>query len=231
MTTTSTRALRDAITNILDFLVESELALYANPVAFTPTRVTFHRHDPDAPFLADRKPPSIEHYRAWIDSGTYSAILFDGALMQMTYDIEGGNVVGHRLAYVPCPYALDPELIEEGVPIGDIVELHEGDAPILASPIRFDFDPGSARIGHPPAHLTVNGADCRIAIVAAMHPMQFVDFVFRNFYPSLWKAQAPFFIDAAMRQIPHRITPLDEPHVPHLAWTRGSASARPSTVS
>lgn len=230
MPTTSTRALRDTITNILDFLVESELALHANPVALTPTRVTFHRHDPDAPFLADRNPPSVEHYRNWINTGTYSAVLLDGALLQMTYDVEGGRVVGHRLAYIPCPYALNAELMDEGVPIGDIVDLHDGESPILASPVRFDFDPASARPGHPPAHLTINGSDCRIAVVAAMHPLQFVDFVFRNFYPALWRAQAPFFADAATRQVPHRIAPLDEPHVPHLAWVRVAALPRPSAA-
>lgn len=92
---------------------------------------------------------------------------------------------------------------------------------ILHSAIRFDFDfdPGSAAPGHPAAHLTINSADCRIACAAPMHIGRFTDFIFRNFYPDLWKAHLPFFGSSATREAgPRTLTP-EERNIPHLYWS------------
>ncbi|MFJ8697341.1 DUF2290 domain-containing protein [Streptomyces roseolilacinus] len=148
------------------------------------------------------------------------ALLFDGSLLQITYEVEGGKIAGHRLAYVPCPCRLDSELVRQE-PILEIVDLHVASEPtnmVLHSAVRFDFDPGSAAPGHPATHLTINSANCRIACAAPMHIGRFTDFVFRHFYPTLWKAHLPFFSRSPTRNAGPRTLTDDERDSPHLFW-------------
>src|SRR5690606_23090790 len=108
------------------------------------------------------------------------------------------EIVGHRLAYVPCPFRIDQELLLEGIPVADVIEEYidtkeEIQKISLKSAVRFDFDPFSAKPGHTAAHMTVNSSDCRIACVAPLHALRFVDFVFRIFYSGLHHAHRDFF--------------------------------------
>ena len=222
----TSRGLADSLRNLLDYLIEAELALYTNDVLVTPGLVTFSRHHPEAAFLLDREHPGVKQYLAWITSGSYSAVLPDASLLQMSYTFDGNRVVGHRLAYLPCPYAVDQELLAAGEPIADVVQLAGDLDYLMRTPLRFDFDLEAAKPGHPAAHLTLNGADCRIACVAPLHPLRFADFVFRNFYPQLWRVHRPFFEPAPSRHLtPPIISDADREGV-HLAWdVRTSASA------
>lgn len=214
----SPNAVRDSVKNVLDFLIEAELALYANEVSISGSRVSFHLIDQDVLFLTTRKHPTVEQYLAWVSAGAYSAVLYDGSLLQVTYNIEGQEISGHRLAYVPCPFEIDIELLAAGEPLADLVELYrDGDA-LLRSPIRFDYDPVSAKPGHPAAHMTINGTECRIACAAPVHILRFADFVFRHFYAPFWHAHYPFFEAAAWRHLgPSTLTDEDR-YSPHMAW-------------
>ena len=224
---TTTRAVRDDIQNTLDFLVAAELALYANTVTVNRNRVSWQSHNPSVPFLSSREHPDIEQYVTWVTAGAYSASLFDGSLLQLTYDIDDGEVSGHRLAYVPCPYDLDRALLTEGMPLADVVDLCRDKDAAMRSPIRFDYDPQAAKDDHPAAHLTLNTADCRIECAAPLHVLRFVDFVFRHFYPKLWRAHRPFFTAAAWRHVEVQRTGLRDRHAIHLMW---DVNATRSTV-
>lgn len=218
--------------NVLDYLVEAELAIYANEVSVGATRVAWHAHNPVAGFLTRRDHATLEQYLHWVISGAYSTILLDGSLLQITYDIESGQVVGHRLAYIPCPFVLDTDLLREGEPLADIVEMYRDANPqdmALRSPVRFDYDPSAAKAGHPAAHMTVNSADCRIACAAPMHILRFVDFVFRNFYPALHAAHRDFFAAAATRHLSNRVLADDDYVHPHLMWRQDSSITQVAT--
>lgn len=221
----TTRTVRDDVKNILDYLVDAELALFANEVSMGTTRVSFHLQDPTADFLISREHPTLDQYLAWVAAGAYSALLFDGSLLQLTYDVAGGTITGHRLAYVPCPYNVDLELLAEGEAIADVVDLYRSHAPALRSPIRFDYDPDAAKPGHPATHLTLNGTNCRIGCIAPLHAMRFIDFVFRNFYPTLWTAHRPFFETAGSRHIGPTSLTNAERRIPHFAWDLHAAPA------
>ncbi|WP_030978940.1 DUF2290 domain-containing protein [Streptomyces sp. NRRL S-1824] len=217
---TTTRTVAEGIRNVLDYLLNADIAAYISPVSEQGTRVSWHATDPGAPFLVGRGDPTLEDYQRWVRSGAYSAILFDGSLLQITYEVEEGEVSGHRLAYVPCPYRLDRDLVRQE-PILDVVDLHVAAEPtnmVLHSAIRFDFDPGAAAPGHPAAHLTINSADCRIACAAPMHIGRFTDFIFRHFYPDLWQAHLPFFSRSSTRDAGARTLTDDERNNPHLFW-------------
>ena len=100
---TTSRNVFDDVSNTIDYLVRANLVYYANSVSLTPYRVSWHAHDKSVAFLSNRDHPSVSQYLAWLTSGAYTVILFDGSLLQLTYDIAAGVISGHRLAYIPCP--------------------------------------------------------------------------------------------------------------------------------
>jgi hypothetical protein len=216
---TTTRSVRDEVKNVLDYLVDAELVLYANEVSMQNVRVSWHAHNPAAEFMTTRQHATLEQYLQWVLDGSYSAILLDASLLQITYDIADGEIIGHRLAYVPCPFIVDQTLLEEGNPIADIVSLYDNLADVaLRSPVRFDYDPLAATSSHPAAHLTINSTDCRIACVAPMHVHRFVDFIYRHFYPRLWNAHRRFFAEAAWRHLGDRVLDDEDRTSPHVTW-------------
>jgi hypothetical protein len=145
--------------------------------------------------------------------------MLDGSLLQFSYSLgDDKKVSGHRLAYVPCPYDVDRELLSGGDSIADILDLYRGSDAVLRSPIRIDFDPESAKPEHPTTHLTVNSSDCRIACVAPVHVLRFVDLVFRNFYAPYWWAHRPFFRTAAWRHLDAQPGLVLDRTVPHIFW-------------
>jgi hypothetical protein len=239
MQTTSSRAVRDDIQNALDYLLDAELCLAVNPVEVlsrSPLEdgtqvqsIRFVSFVRDESFLVSYEQPGIDQYLAWLRSGSYSAVLFDGSLIQMTYDISvKGQVVGHRLAYMPCPYDVDPELFAQESLL-DAIELYDGSTDILLrSQLRFDFDPRASAPDHPAAHFTFNSPQCRIACVAPVHVMRFLDFVFRHSYPTQRRFHESFFAPSSWRHLGDPVLAERERFSPHLAWdvhaTMSSAS-------
>jgi hypothetical protein len=222
---TTARAIRDDLSNILDYLIEAGLALSITEIASDSQRVSWHAHDRLALFISSRGHPTIDQYVSWLRAGHYSALLFDGSLVQFTYQFEGGNVVAHRLCYAPCPFVLDLSLFQTEDPLEVIAlyaDANDNEHLALRSPIRFDFDIRSAKPGHPASHVTVNSDDCRIACVAPIHPYRFVDFVFRNFHPLHRQAHRTFFDDSASRHIGEKTIADGERNHIHVAWSLDS---------
>jgi hypothetical protein len=217
----TSRALYTAINNALDFLLQSELAIAITPVALRDYGVSWHPSS-DVPFLPSHRQLTAAQYLEWAKAGQYSAALPDGALLQLTYELRNSEIVGHRLAYVPCPVLMDdPSLLLEW-PIGEVVEMYldapRADVIALKSMVRFDFDPSAARHGHPAAHLTINHPNCRIACVAPMHPYRFIEFVYRHFYADLRAAQVDWFDELSDYRLGKRVLSDEESGFPHMMW-------------
>lgn len=225
---TTVRSVRDQVQNVLDYLLHADLLLYSNGVSMGANIVSWHPHDGSAPFLINRDHPNTEQYESWVSSGAYSAALFDGSLLQISYKVEGGKVSGHRLAYVPCPYDLDTSLLTEGEALLDVVELYRGSDAALRSPIRFDYAPREARPGHPAVHLSFNSTACRIACVAPLHVLRFIDFVFRHFYTELWLAHRPFFEAGSWQHVGPKVLAEGDHRNVHLMWDVQASAARGS---
>ncbi|WP_366144813.1 DUF2290 domain-containing protein [Aeromicrobium sp.] len=229
MPATSARAVRDDIQNALDYLLDADLCLATNPVDVVRTgrsrkgvpveRVRFISQVRDEAFLISHGHPGIDQYLAWVRAGSYSAVLFDGSLLQFTYDITTrGEVVGHRLAYMPCPYDIEPGLFAQESLL-DAIDLYEGSEDILMrSQLRFDYDPEASSANHPAAHFTINSSHCRIACVAPIHVLRFLDFIFRHAYPTQRRFHSPFFAPAAWRHIGEPVLSDDNRSLPHLTW-------------
>ena len=214
------RPLGADVQNALDFLAASELALYTNQVSLTSTRLSWRDYGSGTGFLRARGPATVEQYLAWVRGGEYSGALRDGSLLQITYDVQEDVVVGHRLAYVPCPVIVDEEWLTEGEPIADVVSVSLDDVGgvTLRTPVRFDFDAAAARPGHPAAHFSINSDDCRVACIAPLHPYRFVDFVYRHFYPRYRRVHESWFESASRRRLGNRVIGDADRETVHLAW-------------
>jgi len=215
---TTVRTVRDQIRNALDYLIDAELALFVPEVSMGLDVVAWHSHAREGAFIEGFEHPTIDQYVTWLTNGDYSALLYDGSLIQLSYTVEDGEVTRHRLCYFPCPYNLDHALLREGQPLADIVDLYRDSDAVLRSPIRFDFDSEASAKGHPASHFTINGADCRIACVARLHVMRFLDFIFRHFHGRLHAAHRTFFATAHALHIgPGSLADNDRKQI-HFAW-------------
>lgn len=215
---TTARTVETDVRNFLDYLLDSEVALYTNPVVNQRGRVSWRLGNQGAEFLPNRRLPAASDYRHWLEAGAYSAVLSDGALLQMTYEFEGHQLVAHRLAYVPCPFDVEPDLLASE-PLVEVYDLHaEGHAHsvVLGTVVRFDFDRSSARRGHSASHLTINGPTCRIPCAAPVRVGQFSDFVFRHFYPSVAAAH-PYLLSAAATWGERTVTDEESGRL-HMSW-------------
>jgi hypothetical protein len=191
----TSRQLAAQIRNLLIALIDSEIATTINPVVDRKlgplTRITWRPpHGLDRPRLISSVFATVAEYRRLIDEQSFSAVLYDGAIVQLSYDFVGDSLVGHRLCYYPCPFDLDLDLFPSE-PIGDIIAFYSESKDIsvnLRSPLRFDYDEANAKMGHPSVHMHVIKPDCRWPVTHPLSVGDFVRFVFRHFYPALWSA-------------------------------------------
>ncbi|AGA92434.1 hypothetical protein Thimo_3782 (plasmid) [Thioflavicoccus mobilis 8321] len=164
---------------------------------------------------------TVETYLGWLATRHYSAVLFDGSLLQMTLDFRNGEFAGHRLAYIPCPFFLGEEGAEmlRSEPILDVIEMYRArgeECLRLRTPIRFDFDPSAAGADHPASHVTLNDQAFRIPACGPLSLWQFIEFVFLRFYPAVW-AENDFLAETAANPLPRQITAEHEQSM-HLNW-------------
>lgn len=183
------RHVRNHIQNLIDLLINSEIAIAANPAVILSHGKTMRVTWPVKSALTTVPVPfgTIGEYMRILEARAYSVVLFDGALLQISYDIVRKDIMGHRLCYYPCPFDVDKELLL-GEPILDVVEAYassESTGVRLRSPIRFDF---SLREGitYPNSHVHLLWPHCRCPVFAPLSLGHFIRFVFSNFYPELW---------------------------------------------
>jgi len=191
--TMTANELRASLQELLRLLQFSDIALTFRPVVIQRVssgrrRVTWSPSLRRSPQLFHGSFATPDEYRAWIEAESYSALLYDGSFLQLSYDFHGTSMVAHRLVFYPCPYEIDLGLLKEE-PTLDVIDLYEGGGSTirLASPLRFEYDSAGQAEGHPASHLTINGEHCRWAVTSPLSPGHFIRFVFRHFYPSLWR--------------------------------------------
>ncbi|MDE2935660.1 MAG: DUF2290 domain-containing protein [Chloroflexota bacterium] len=152
------------------------------------TRVTWAGGDQFSGELFRNDSGSIDEYCDWVRANAYSAALFDGSLLQLTFDFSHNRLMGHRLCFIPCPFNLDQKLLQE-TSLLEVVDLYRDNGYEdlrLVSPMRFDygrtFDPDT----HPRSHFTFQSHNCRIPVSTPVLLGNFIEFVFRFFYPIYW---------------------------------------------
>ncbi len=133
--------------------------------------------------LRDR--PYEETYELLRDSRSYNLLMLDGAVIQMVYEFGDGDLLRHRLAFLPSPSLLEfqnePDLYLEEQLYADVIERG-----VVTVPLRFDFDRRhdvAKPISHPISHLTLGQySGCRVPVTAGVTPHAFMDFILGSFY-------------------------------------------------
>lgn len=188
--------IRQQIQTLADELIASGLCLEVNPPVLRPGRRGIERigFAQDARSgRAMRKYMDYEKtYRTLAASRIFNMALRDGALIQMQYEFLNRRITRHRLAFNPAPYAPEEYPEEESAFRSRFDFTAISDRNVVPVPFRFDFDePNAIDLEHPKSHLTLGQSEfCRIPVSAPLTPMQFMDFVLRNFYPSALRPAA-----------------------------------------
>jgi hypothetical protein len=189
------------VNRALDDLTRADLVMDANAMVVQDlgkgrSRITWGATDGAILFEA----PTLEEYLRLLRDRHFTALLIDGGLLQISYEVCGGKIVGHRLCYFPCPVLFDRETVAEfglleyieSIPSESLRETIR-----LEAPIRFDFDPVAAGPGHASSHLTFSRDCCRIPVFSPLSLRHFFQFVFANFYAAWWVQHA------FLREFPH----------------------------
>ena len=181
-------ATKRQIDGIVRYAVERSLAddqnfAYLNGDARNSAEVTF----PGAELIgiAMRNVPYEEIYEKLAAERVFNIKMLDGALIQMMYQFSQGTLFSHRLAFFPSPFLEqfqnNPDIYLDDEVYADVVAKN-----IVHVPIRFDYDARDSRheeVAHPKSHLTLGQYEnCRIPVSAPLTPIQFFDFLLRNFY-------------------------------------------------
>ena len=124
-------------------------------------------------------------YRILEEDKNYNIKMIDGALIQLMYDFKGNELIKYRLAFFPSPsleeFQNNSEIYETDELYADVIDKN-----IVATPIRFDYDPNPKNtipVEHPKSHLTIGQyKNCRIPIAIPLTPNIFMDFILRSFY-------------------------------------------------
>ena len=142
--------------------------------------------------VAVRDRPYEQIYRELTDSRAFNLKMLDGALIQMTYQFGQSGLLNHRLAFFPSPslgeFQNDPQTYIDDELYADVVANS-----IVHVPMRFDYDTSDLHkvLTHPKSHFTLGQyRNCRIPVSAPLTPLQFIDFILRNFYHTAYENYA-----------------------------------------
>lgn len=187
------KKISNSIRNFVDLLISHEIAVIINPVIERRTgndvRITWKSPTKERLVLNDNEFATVGEYRTILKKQEYTAVLYDGAVLQISFDFDSNQLVGHRMCYYPCPLDIDYQIIRSE-PILDAVDLYLASRPDihLRSPLRFDYDSSSAAHRYSKTHVHLNKQNCRFSVAAPISLGHFIHFIFYHFYPDIWQA-------------------------------------------
>ncbi|MCY3628895.1 MAG: DUF2290 domain-containing protein [Rhodothermaceae bacterium] len=185
--------IREQINRLVAFLVDTgladdqEFAFQKGPNGKV-VQIIFRGHEHLSAALKNRDYREI--HSTMTGERAYNVKMLDGALIQMTYEFVDTSLQRHRLAFFPSPildeFQQDPDIYLDDEIHGDITSRK-----IIPFPLRFDYDSREdsyEELVHPKSHLSLGQyLNCRIPVTSPLTPVQFVDFVLRNFYDTKQK--------------------------------------------
>ena len=209
-------SVRYELDNMLTLLLKSDVAMHTTKVIVRREpggfrRITWATNATVSGELFRHTSATVTEYRNWIDCGGYSATLFDGSLIQMSYDFDYSELVGHRLLYFPCPFDLDLELLQT-LSLVEVIDIYRGEDISnvrLRAPMRFDYSPHFNSDTHPRSHMTFQWSHTRIPVMAPITPGRFIQFVFKHFYPTVWSIHS-FIHEWPLHEVERTIVPEEQ---------------------
>ena len=138
---------------------------------------------------------TIDEYKTTLNQRWFSAVMFDGAILQLSYTFAGSTLAKHRLCYFPCPIRFTEQEMQQRT-IAELLECLDADEfrdrIRIEGPIRFDYDHNAGTVAHSPAHMTISRSSSRIPVAYPMSVGHFARFVLSNFYPTTWETIEDF---------------------------------------
>jgi hypothetical protein len=133
----------------------------------------------------------INQYKKIVETEAFTCLLFDGSLVRAAYGFNNETLMIHNLLWWPSPFRITSEdLVGGGILdffdlYADSGEWHERLE--MRTPFRFDYDTEKAAEDHPLSHLHMQTSDCRLYIDRPLSFNRFITFIFKNFYPDVYK--------------------------------------------
>lgn len=160
---------------------------------------------------------SIGQYVQMLENRDFCLCLSDGALIQIAYLVEEGEVQSHRLCYVPCPFEYN-SAEWPGFTLSEIPAMMAASdflySARLASAVRFDFDANHSDGRHAHSHVTINKATCRIPAYGPISLGHFFRLILRYFYEEHFDIDS--WSDAPRPQLYARTLSHPSPHEIHI---------------
>ena len=133
---------------------------------------------------------TVDDYLEAMNNSSYSLIMIDGGLVQISMDFDGSNLVGYRYVFLPCPVLLEgsylSKAIGQGGSIADCVGrfYENGDQKkfVIRAPFRFEYSRNDDPNGHPRSHVHLGTSGGRLAVSHRVTVGRFLKFIFSNFY-------------------------------------------------
>ena len=188
------KAIQSQLTSIYRILIQHSFSIYQNHHSVKNGIITWSNYK-NISFTLKNQPYS-DIYNECVKEGSYNFMLIDGALLQLMYQVDRGNLIKHRLAYYPKPNSerfIDSPQDYEDLHFGteNFTEIQEKSSVIF--PIRLDFDSDPQKLiefEHSYVHLTLgNHTDCRIPVSKPVTPNKFISFILMSFYMSKFKQE------------------------------------------
>ena len=138
---------------------------------------------------------TVDDYLEAMHSLSYSLVMIDGGLVQISMDFDESDVVGYRFVFLPCPVRMKKShlsaVIGRGESIAECVaRFIEGNDQVpfvIRAPFRFEYSERDGLIEHSKSHVRLGTLDGRIAVSDRLTVGRFLKFIFSNFYQDEFK--------------------------------------------
>lgn len=133
---------------------------------------------------------TLNQYVSIYETGAYHCILHDGSIIRVYFKFNKNILLQQSLLYWPAPITI-PEVDIDELGIRDAMDIYiasQNSSTVqlkMRSPIRLDFDPINEKPNHPPTHMHMQHAECRISVKNPCCFNTFIKFIFLHFYPEI----------------------------------------------
>lgn len=169
------------VNNFQIFLIEQGLITRYNTCIISGNNLMWENCKELSNFMKEEEYEEI--YNKLDESKNFSFQLLDGAIFQLSYVVNKGNIEKMRVTYYPSPNLLNlDEVMEDYLAGSEFLDML--DKYIVVVPIRIDYAPNQhEEISHPKTHIHLGQMEgCRIPLTSPIMPNKFFKFIFYNFY-------------------------------------------------
>jgi hypothetical protein len=185
----------ESLRALVETLIEQGIIVETRPISSRPLRrgLAISIGDPSG------LPPSVacvegspEYYVEILQNNKASMIMWDGSVVQISYETRGGHIIKHRYCFIPAPCSIDLRTAD-GIDLAEhasVVFLNRPMGNSCRTILRFEFDPTAHKPGHPASHLHFNETECRVPLKGPISAKDFFSFLLTYMYSGEFNIEA-----------------------------------------